>query len=300
MKIGILTDSTCDLSSEIINKYNIEVIPLSVQINEKSYKDGVDLSSKEFFQKISDKEKLQELPTTSQPSVGSFVNKYKELFKKYDYVISIHLASALSGTYEAANLAARQFFDNPQDNIKIIDSKSASLGLGFQVLLAAKLLKNGKNVQQIEKTLSKARNNLNVYFTVYDLEFLQKGGRIGKARAFIGSVLNFNPLLKLDSNSGEIEPAEKIRGTAKTIKKMVEMGLEGISAEDNLWMGILKGNEDKYFNKFNKMIEKNLAEKSANSNLKFTTNVSPVLGAHVGPYVYSIITLKGEFLQNGE
>jgi len=299
MKIGILTDSTSDLSAEIIRKYDIEVIPLTVQVNNKTYKDGVELSSENFFDKISDKEQLQKLPTTSQPNIEAFKQKYENMFSKYDFVISIHLAAALSGTYEVANIAAQQFFDQPEDNIKIIDSKSASLGLGYQVLLTAKMIEKGKDIKEIVKTLNRSRDNLDLYFNVYDLQFLKEGGRIGKAKALLGSILNLNPLLKLDSNSGKILPHDKVRGTSKTIKKMVDLALNDLKDNDNVWLGLLKGNEDKYWHIFQKSVDKKLKDINIKNKYKILTNISPVLGAHVGPYVYGIIKLKGEFLDNG-
>ena len=220
MNIGLITDSTCDLSSEIIDKFNIEIVPLNLHLNDKTYHDGIDIASEEFFEKLENVNSFNKFPTTSQPAMGIFIEKYKKMTHKYDSLISIHLANALSGTYEAASLASNQIEDT---EIEVIDSKSTSLGLGFQVLLAAKIIENGNNVEKIKQTLKQAQKNLNVFFTVYDLDFLKKGGRISRTKAFLGSILNLNPILKLDNETGEIYPYDKVRGSSRTIKKIVKL-----------------------------------------------------------------------------
>ena len=149
MSIGILTDSTADLRGDLLEKYNIEIIPLSVQFGNKTFKDGVDLSPEEFFNKL---KKVDYLPGTSQPSLALFKNKYQEMAEKYDSIISIHPSSSLSGTYSTAKLAAKQL---PEIDITTIDSSSVSLGLGFLALLAAKMAKASHSVDKILKATNK-------------------------------------------------------------------------------------------------------------------------------------------------
>ena len=288
MNIGILTDSTCDLPNSIIEKYNIEFIPLTVRIGDKQFKDKTEITSKEFFNKI---KKSQEMPTTSQPSAGEFSAKYAKLNEKYDHIISIHLSSHLSGTIQSAKLALK---DNPNYNVSIIDSKSASMGLGFLVILAAKLVKKGYEKNEIIKRLEKARQDIEIYLTVDDLSFLQKGGRISKAQSFIGNLINLKPVLKLDFNSKSVEPIDKVRGTKKTHNKILGFLNDYVSSDsktNNYWFGLLYG-EKEYAEIFKNKFEQTIAQGNFDYNY-FENNVGPVIGSHTGPTVYGIILFKG-------
>ncbi len=290
MKIGLLTDSTSDLSQEILEKNNIEVIPLNVHMNEQVYQDRVDLQPDDFYDKLLNVEKL---PTTSQPSVGLFLEKYEDMKKNYDSIISIHISGALSGTVESAQVAARQI-DGVE--VEVIDSYSTSLGLGYQAILAARMIEKGKDITEIKNFLKEVRKNLAIYFTVNDLKYLEKGGRIGKAQSLVGSVLNFNPILNLDSEKGEILPFQKVRGASRTLTRMVSLCQEHFAKDQNNWVGLICGKEGERFQKFETKV-KNVMEEKNIKNKVFEANVSPVLGAHVGPSVFGAILLKGDFLE---
>lgn len=290
MKIGLLTDSTSDLSQEILEKNNIEVIPLNVHMNDQVYQDRVDLQPDDFYDKLLNVEKL---PTTSQPSVGLFLEKYEDMKKNYDSIISIHISGALSGTVESAQVAARQI-DGVE--VEVIDSYSTSLGLGYQAILAARMIEKGKDITEIKNFLKEVRKNLAIYFTVNDLKYLEKGGRIGKAQSLVGSVLNFNPILNLDSEKGEILPFQKVRGASRTLTRMVSLCEEHFAKDQNNWVGLICGKEGERFQKFETKV-KNVMEEKNIKNKVFEANVSPVLGAHVGPSVFGAILLKGDFLE---
>ncbi len=288
MKIGILTDSTCDLSETILKKYNIEFIPLTVRIGGNQYKDKTEITSKQFFRKIKG---TGYMPATSQPSAGEFTSKYKKLNQKYDHIISIHLSSHLSGTIQSAKLALKE---NPDYNITIIDSKTASMGLGFLVMLAAKLVEKNYNKDDIVEIINKAREYIEIYLTVDDLSFLQKGGRINKAESFIGNLINLKPVLKLDFNSKSVEPIDKVRGKKKTHAKILSFIKNYVSKDRkvrNYWFGLLYGKQEyaeTFKNKFKEIIEK------GNFKYKyFENNVGPVIGSHTGPTVYGVILFKG-------
>jgi len=288
MKIGILTDSTCDLPENILKKHEINVIPLNVSLDKKQYKDQVDISSIDFFDKI---KKSNELPTTSQPSAGEFGEIYSKLDEKYDHILSIHLSKHLSGTIQSAKLALQ---NNPKLNVTIVDSKSASMGLGFLVILAAKLLKSNYKLDEIVNKLKKAREETQVYLTVDNLSFLQKGGRINKAESFIGNLINLKPILKLDYNSTSVEPVDKVRGNKKTNKKFlnyIDDYINNNEAKDIYWFGLLYG-EFEYAKEFKEKFENHLNTKDINYKY-FKNNVGPVIGSHTGPSVYGIILFKG-------
>ncbi|MFW6006499.1 MAG: DegV family protein [Bacillota bacterium] len=289
MNIGILTDSTVDLAEKYINKYDIEVVPLSVHFGDKLYIDGIDINSTSFFKKLKTAEKL---PTTSMPPVSLFKEKYKKMAEKYDYIISLHLSSTLSGTLKSARMAAREISDT---EIYFIDSLSISLGLGFLTLLAAKLTKTTDSIQKIIETLETARKNIFLYFTVNELKYLQEGGRIGKARALLGSILNINPIISIDSSNGEVIPLEKTRGKKRTMKKMVQMGKEKLTETKNTWIGFVHGERKNDLELFKKSLLNSIQNLDINYKT-FSARVSPTLGCHVGPNVYAAVILTGNYL----
>jgi len=288
--IALVTDSTCDLPAEIIEKYSIEIVPLTVHFEDDTYYDKIDLENEEFFSMM---ESAEELPTTSQPSVGLFIDKYQDLADKYDEIISIHISSALSGTIESARLAAAQTEDI---KVEIINSKSTTTGLGFLVLLAAKMIEEGKNIKEIKSTLEKEREKLTIYFTVSELTYLEKGGRIGKAQAFLGSIFNFNPILELSAATGEITPKEKIRGYKKTNQKMVELALEAAENSDNVNFAYIYGKNSDNYQQLKELFEAELQNQPKYDYHILENKIGTVLSSHTGPLVYGIVIYRGELL----
>lgn len=287
MKIGILTDSTCDLGPDLLERYGIEMVPLVINFSEEEvYRDKLDITNQEFFTKLVQAEKL---PTTSQPAIGWFVDKYKEMVESYDAIISIHLAESLSGTCHSARMAANQVEDV---RIEVIDSASASMGIGFQVLLARKLAEEGLEFEEIVERVKEMQKNLKIFFTVNDLSYLEKGGRIGKASAFLGSILNFYPILNISEKNGEILPIEKIRGKKKIVKRMLELAKEEIENLEEVTLGFLHGSDLEYFDLFRRELLDYLEEKNISYSEK-TDWISSVIGCHTGPTVYGVVLFKG-------
>ncbi|MFI5358828.1 MAG: DegV family protein [Halanaerobiales bacterium] len=287
MKIGILTDSTCDLGPDLLERYGIEMVPLVINFSEEEvYRDKLDITNQEFFTKLVQAEKL---PTTSQPAIGWFVDKYKEMAESYDAIISIHLAESLSGTCHSARMAANQVEDV---RIEVIDSASASMGIGFQVLLARKLAEEGLEFEEIVERVKEMQKNLKIFFTVNDLSYLEKGGRIGKASAFLGSILNFYPILNISEKNGEILPIEKIRGKKKIVKRMLELAKEEIENLEEVTLGFLHGSDLEYFDLFRRELLDYLEEKNISYSEK-TDWISSVIGCHTGPTVYGVVLFKG-------
>lgn len=289
MKIGLLSDSTCDLNPDIIEKYNIGIVPLSIHFSEDEiYQDRFDIEGEDFFNKMIQSDIL---PTTSQPAIGLFIKKYQEMAKEYDVIISIHLSSKLSGTPEAAMMAANQL---EEIDIRVIDSLSASYGIGFLVLLAARMIEKGYDIEEILKRLEEARKNTTIYFTVNDLTYLHKGGRIDKTQAFLGSVLNVYPIITLDS--GKMIPVEKVRGKRKIAKRISELTMKCLEGEEQAWFGFVHGTDLNIYSYFRDLVEKQL--KGYPLDYKIATNwISAVIGCHTGPSVYGLVILKGDFLK---
>ena len=282
METAIVTDSTCDLPREIAKENDIHVIPLYVHFGEKEFKDGVDLTTGDFYSKVTDSDLL---PRTSQPSVGDFVKFYENLADDYDNIISLHISSLMSGTYESACLAAERIDDC---NVIPVDTNTVSLGLGFLALKAARLCKEEYPAEVVENMIKEACKKLTIYFTVGELKYLKENGRIGKAQAFLGSILSINPILQV--KDGEVHPYQKVRGSRKTFARMKELLIENLEDSDVIYTGTLTGGaeQEKYTDKLNNKMEDYEEVKIVN------TRVGPVVGSHSGPNVYGFVILRGQ------
>jgi len=223
-KVRIVTDSTADIPLEIREKLGIEMVSLKVSFGKDTYIDGVSLTPEEFYDKLV---AAPTLPITSQPSPVDFQQKYESLASEDGEkveIISIHLSSVMSGTYQSAVLAKAMIEDDGNDRISVtvVDSKSASYGIGVQVLAAAEAANAGKSKEEILELIEKARKECEIYFLVDTLDYLHKGGRLGRASAMIGSLLNIKPILTID-NDGYVAPIDKVRGQKKAMARIVEL-----------------------------------------------------------------------------
>lgn len=207
MKIKIITDSTSDIPKEIIKDLDIEVVPLTINFSDVSYVDGVDLTGEEFMKKLSESEKL---PTTSQVNTGKFIEVFKENLKAHDAIICINISSELSGTYSAAVQAKKEI---EKDNIYVVDSRLVSFSLGYVVIEAARMVKDGKGKDEIIEYVNYAKSNMENIFVFDTLEYLLKGGRLSKSEAVLGGILNIKPILTLED--GSLKSFGKIRGKKK-------------------------------------------------------------------------------------
>ena len=212
-RIKIVTDSTVDLSKEEIEQYEIEIVPLTIHINGNSYVDGVDITRSKFIEMM---ELSEELPKSSQPSVGVFVETYNRLNEESAEILSIHLAKELSGTVQTAQSAAGM----SSSKVTVIDSGFISRGLAFQVLEAAKMAQEGKSIEEILTRLEAVRRKTRLYIVVDTLENLIKGGRIGKGTGLIGSLLKIKPIASLED--GIYTPVAKVRSHAQAVKFLAE------------------------------------------------------------------------------
>lgn len=278
-KIAIVTDSTCDLKPEVLKELEIRMVPLKVTLNEENYYDKIDITSSQFMNLL---EETEDLPTTSQPAVGDFVETYEDLASDYDVIFSIHISEEMSGTLKSANLAA-QMVDDVE--IRVVDSRLVTAPLGVMVSEVSKAANNGKSVAEITDLIKELRENINIYFTVDELDYLEKGGRIGKAAAFLGGLFNVKPILSIED--GIIVPHKKVRGEKrlfKTLKKLVANDLKNGQGQR---LVILHG---KYKEQANKL--KDLMKEEFKWDKVEMIQLGPVVGAHVGPTPFGVITLK--------
>ncbi|MEW4218737.1 DegV family protein [Rossellomorea marisflavi] len=228
-KIKIVTDSTADLSEDMIGELDIHVVPLSIFIEGETYLDRVDLSPEMFLEKM---KASDELPKSSQPSAGVFAELYDELGKDGSKVISIHMTGGMSGTVRSAESAA----EITDTDVTVVDSRFISRGLGFQVIEAARLAREGKGVEEILKAITEIREKTQLYVVVDTLENLVKGGRIGKGKAMIGSLLNIKPIASLAG--GEYTPVAKVRSHTQVVKFLVQQFMEDVKGKTIKGVGL--------------------------------------------------------------
>lgn len=208
-KVRIVTDSTLDLSKQEIEELGVTIVPLTVTIDGRSYKDGVDITSSEFATMLV---KAKDIPQSSQPATGDFLSVYSELSDQGYEILSIHMTSGMSGTYQSAQTAAGM----TDAAVTVIDSGFISVALGFQVREAVKMANEGKSADEIVNRLQKVKDNTLLYLMVDTLEYLLKGGRIGRGRALVGSLLKIKPVASLDD--GVYTPVTKVRTYTQLIK----------------------------------------------------------------------------------
>jgi DegV family protein with EDD domain len=270
--IKIVTDSTADIPAEVRAELGIEMVPLKVHFGNETYLDGVDLTPEAFFEKLAS---YHALPTTSQPSPVEFAEKYKKLAQDKDtQIISVHLSSMFSGTYQSALLAKSMIDD--QADITVVDSKSASYGFGMLVVAAAKAAQEGKTKEEILEMIRTMRQNTSLYFLVDTLDYLQKGGRIGKAAALVGSLLNIKPILSI-SQEGEVYSVDKVRGQKKAMARIVEL-IDRDVAGKPIHLTIAHADALEQAHELHQLLKNHFQIESMHY-----TNIGPVIGTHAGP-----------------
>jgi DegV family protein with EDD domain len=269
MKTAILTDSTAYIPKVVREKLQIKMIPLSVIFGQESYREEIDMTAEQFWKEIKERE---DLPTTSQPPIGEFVNMYEELAKDYDAVISIHLSSGISGTFNGAVTAGQMV-----EGIKVYpyDSEISCMAQGFYAIEAAELAKEGKSPEEILKRLDEMKQSLRAYFMVDDLSHLKRGGRLSGAQAFVGSLLQIKPVLHFVDKV--IVPYEKIRTRKKALKRIYELFDEVASQNVPLRATIIHANRPDDAEK----MKQELAQKYPHVEF-YISYFGPVIGTHLG------------------
>lgn len=266
--IKIVTDSTLDLPKQILEKNDIIVVPLSITIDGESYVDGVDITPEEFIRKMKQSE---ELPKSSQPPAGQLLEVYNSLTADGSEVISIHMTSKMSGTVQSAQTAAQM----AEGKVTVIDSKYISHGLAFQVLEAAKMAKEGKTSEEIIERMDQIQKATRLFVVVDTLDNLVKGGRIGKGKAMISSLLNIKPIASLDT--GEYTPVAKVRSQNQIVKFLVKQMLQDTEGKEIKGIGITEADAMELSTKLKKAI---LEVTSLNDVAINPT--TPIISTHTG------------------
>jgi DegV family protein with EDD domain len=217
-KVAIVTDSTADLTPELVEELGVTIVPLQVIFGDEAYREGVDITTEEFYERLV---KSRQLPTTSAPSVGDFQEVYERLLEEVDSIVSIHIGTKLSGTVQAAQ-TARQSLAKPE-RIEIVDSQAASVAIGFVVMEAVEAARASAKLAEVKAAAESAVQRIHVRFMLDTLEYVRRGGRIGRARAYLGTLLRVKPILTL--REGEVYPEERVRTRTRGLERIIQSGI---------------------------------------------------------------------------
>jgi len=277
--IGILTDSTCDLPDEYLEANDVALVPLSLRFGEEEFLDRVTISPAEFYHRL---QHTKDLPRTSQPSTAQFKQAFEDLLRRYDNVIAIMLSSSVSGTYQNAKLSSKFFKDR---NIVVIDSRIASMGLGFLVREAVEMRHRGESVETIQKRLNDLKTKIKAFLSLQTIENLVRGGRLSKSKGLIARLLQINPVLTFNE-SGKVVQCGKGIGGKGALNKAIELAINYVKGKSTAKLAIVYSD--------NRALADEAKEKvlTALPNLSVeVAQISPVLGVYGGSGCVALIAL---------
>ena len=268
-KVAIVTDGASSLTPDMGKEYGLYVAPVYVTFNGQTYLSGVNLDAAEFYRLLRANKKL---PTTAQPTAQDFIDIYTKLAEEVDEIVTVVISHHMSATLQSALMAQEQFKTVP---VHVIDSESVTLGLGMMAIAAARAAAQGQDARQVVQLLEKIKQSMNVIFTVETLEYLQKGGRIGGATAFLGSALSIKPILYI--KDGRIEPLERVRTRKRALARLLELVEEKV------------GKSEAHFAVLHCEAGEEARELGEQVKAKFNcaelviAEAGPVIGTHAGP-----------------
>lgn len=279
-KIAIMTDSTSDIPQDLIEQYNIQVLPLRILFGNTEYRDGVEISAEEVYKRLP-----YELPTTSLPSPADVLATFERLKEEgFTHVVAIHISSGLSGT---AALIESLASDIKEPVIQVIDSKNISMGLGYTVIEAARKLAQDANFEAVCSHVQEMLTRMKVYFVLETMEYLQKGGRIGKVAGTLGQILRIKPIITVNEE-GVYTTYAKIRGRRQSVDKLFEIVKKHLSKPLHnvaVCHGAAKEEAQQLVERIKTL--GNLGE-------LLTGHVSPVIGVHTGPGTLGLVVYQAD------
>jgi len=271
-KTAVVTDSTAYIPDDICKKLNITVVPLSVIWGEETYFDGVTIKPAEFYTRLAT---TKVMPSTSQATPAGMHKAFADLLEQGYDVMGVFISEKLSGTLDSAR-QAREEFTSAKDKIALFDSENVGMALGFQAMALARAAADGASLADCQKLAEKVRPNTGVYFAVETLEFLHRGGRIGGAQRFLGSVLNVKPILTI--KDGKVDSVDSVRTTKKAHERVIELVAEQCAGKSKIRLATLEANA---------VENAKLVLESATTKLSAVESilsaVSPAIGTHTGP-----------------
>ncbi|MFZ5942730.1 MAG: DegV family protein [Bacillota bacterium] len=277
-KIALITDSSCDLPQEIIDKYHIHILPLRIIFKDGDFRDRVDITSEEFYHRLK-----TEVPTTSMPSVGETWELFEKLKKDgYTHILAILLSDGLSGTFSMVN-GLREKVSELGLAINVINSKALSLGLGFLVMHAAEGIKNNIPLQTIISKVEGLISETKVFFVLKTLEYLRKGGRIGLVEGTIGDILDIKPIISIN-DEGIYYSVAKARGRNRSLNRIIEIAKDAVGSR-RVYLGVLHGDalEDAQY-----VLDNLKGDKNLNIAEYFLGQTTASMAVHTGPGLIGI------------
>jgi DegV family protein with EDD domain len=281
--VAIVTDSTADLPPQLVKGRSITTVPLTLNFEGRSLLDGVDIRPSEFYRKLPN---ATTHPTTSQPSAGRFAETYGELLRNHAEIVSIHISEKLSGTYASAVQGAEMTDAN---HIYVVDSQLVSMSLGLLTLAASEIANQGADAKLIVQRVTAMRDRVQTFFSVATLEFLRRGGRIGRASALLGSVLQVKPVLCI--RDGLVTPLERVRTFDRALNRIVELTRE---VDGGKGLCVIVGHADAEAD-----AERVARELDPIAETLMIQPLGPVVGAHAGPGVVGVGCYSAELLPLG-
>ena len=269
-EIVVVTDSTAYIPKEALGGLSIPVIPLWLIWGDDRFRDGVDIDPPTFYHRL---RKVKSFPSTSQPSAGEFEHFFRQVRGNGDAVVGVFISSKLSGTVPNAQAAQARM---SQSDIRIVDSLSTSMGLGFVALAAARAAAAGQSLDEVVGAAEDVRDRIHVLFAVDTLEYLHRGGRIGGAKRLLGTALNIKPLLHLED--GCIEPLAQVRTKRKAVAQMLDVVEERLDGKRMAEAAVIDVDSPKEANRVAEQVKERFGLPTV-----YRTTVSPVIGAHAGP-----------------
>jgi DegV family protein with EDD domain len=276
-RIALITDSTCDIPPELLDKHDIQVVPLTIIWEKDQYLDGVDLSAADFYRRLDEDPAM---PTTSQPTPQQMVRVFQEAQNSgASEILMITISNAMSGTHESA-IKAAEMVEIP---VRVLDSKSNSMSLGWQVLAAARAREMGGNLEEMVQAADQARSTMVYIISLDTLEYLHKGGRIGGASHFIGNLLNLKPQISVDHKSGTVVAGRRSRTRKRALQDLYDDFFSAVDSSKDLHVAVL---HNAALEEAQELVGK--IEESHKPQELILSIVSPVLGVHTGPRAVAI------------
>jgi len=277
-RIALLTDSACDLPKELIERFRIKVLPLSVIYPEKTYHDRINIQPQEVYERMPD-----EIPTTSMPTPQEVSNLLEEIRQEgFTHVLALHLSSALSGTFDMVQAMAREFEDLV---IKVLDTRTLSIGTGWMVLEAARDIASGLGFTKTIDNIQQLQSRVKVYYVLETLEYLRRGGRIGSVAAMLGQFLHLKPIISVDEE-GKYYTYAKARGRKKSIEKLAEI-VEHAVQKGPIKLAVMHGGARE---EFQRLLER--FQQLPNIKELIASDISPALGVHTGPGLLGVCVVE--------
>lgn len=275
--IKIVTDSTADVPTSLLERYDIRVVPINIQFAQETYQEGIDIDRPTFFRELE-----VCMPTSSQPSPGQFAEVYEQLAGQGHSILTIVITSKHSGTYQSAELAKSML---PDADIEVFDSLSISMGTGYHVLEAARAAGEGKSMGEILQLLEGIRSRTHLYFTPATLKYLQRSGRVGNLAGALLSMLSVKPIIKVED--GVLEAFERVRTRGKSLDRLVELTAEAVGTTEPVKLAIIHAETRDEAEALRARLEENFI-----CDEMHVVDLACSLTVHGGPGIIGIVSYK--------